>query len=262
VSLRERAEAASKAGFTGLSLFVSDYRDARTSGASDAELRRMLSDLGLRIADVDPLLDWIPGKAPVHDPPQEDTAFAAAGEDEFYGVADANAACFTDEPLQTSAIADAFAALCARAARHDLLVHLEFMPFGPIASLEKALAVVEAAGAPNGGVMLDTWHWMRTGADLDALRAAPGERILGLQINDAPTEPAADLVEETLAARLLPGEGECGVEGVLRTLRRAGCAAPVEVEVFSSALAALPMREAAQRSGDAARRVLARAAHG
>ena len=80
-----------------------------------------------------------------------------------------------------------------------------------------------------------------------------------MQINDAPAEPAGDLIAETLSGRLLPGEGAIPLGRWLRWLDAIGARAPIGVEVFSSALDALPPVEVGRRCGDAARAVLAAA---
>jgi len=258
--LVERIEAAAAAGFAGLSLFPTDYQRAREAGHSDAELRARLSDHGLAIAEVDPLLAWLPGEPADLGVTEDGRAFLGHGEDVFYAIADAlgarsiNAALADPRGVELARIRDAFAALCERAAAHGLLVTLEFLPWTPIGDAATAARV--AAGVANGGVMLDAWHRLRSGAPIAAIDAA---RVLGVQLCDAPAAAEADLVDETLHRRLLPGEGAAEIPALLRRLEAGGCTAPLGVEVFSDALAALPVREAARRCGEAARRCLAAA---
>ncbi len=264
-SFAERLTAAAEAGFSGISLFLSDYQAARASGLSDADMRARLADHGLEIAELDPLMSWIPGTDLGSEANQQGTAFFQHTEAEFYAVADAlgarslNAVAFTDAPLSPSQLAEAFAGLCDRAAEHGLLVHLEFLPWTQIPDVFAALAIVELANRPNGGLTLDSWHHFRSGVGNPRLRSVPGERILSVQINDAPAEPEPDPVQETTHRRLLPGEGAIDLVEIVRILDALAAPAPLGVEVFSDALAALPPVEAARRAGDAARAVLARA---
>lgn len=259
--LFERIDAAAAAGFAGLSLFPADYRRAREAGHPDAELRARLADAGLAIAEIDPLLTWLPeaGGAGVRD---EGRDFLAASEDEFYAIADAlgaravNAALADPRGADESLVADAFAALCERAAAHGLLVTLEFLPWTPIGDAAAAARIARKAGRTNGGVMLDAWHRLRSGAPIAAIDSAC---VLGVQLCDAPAAAEPDPIDETLHRRLLPGEGAADVVALLRHLEAGGCTAPLGVEVFSDALAALPVREIAQRCATAARRCLAAA---
>jgi sugar phosphate isomerase/epimerase len=260
--LVERARAAAEAGFAGLSLFVDDHRRARESGLSDAELRRVLADCGLAVAEIDPLLTWLPGPASGRGVVEGARALLSHAEDDFYRVADAlgarsiNAAFADPGEVELDAVADAFAKLCDRAAAHGLLVHLEFLPWTRIGDVTTAARIVERAGRANGGVMLDAWHHFRSGSPDSAIPAA---RVLGIQLCDAPARPEADPIAETLHRRLVPGEGDADLVGLLRHLAAGGCTAPIGLEVFSDQLAALPLREVARRLAAAARGILAAA---
>ena len=257
----ERAAAAAEAGFAALSLFPQDYRRARESGLGDAELRAILRDHDLAVAEIDPLLSWVTGDAAGAGLNERGRAFLASGEDEFYAIADAlgarsiNAALADPGPVDLERVADAFGALCDRAAAHELLVTLEFLPWTRIRDAATAASLVERAGRANGGVMLDAWHHFRSGAPHASIPAA---RVFGIQLSDAPAEAEPNPVDETLHRRLLPGEGAADLAGLLRHLAAGGCRAPIGVEVFSDALAAQPLREVARRTAAAARSVLPR----
>lgn len=256
-SLRERVDAAVAGGFRGLSLFASDYRRARKDGLSDADIRTLLADNALEIAELDPLITWLPGAVggiPLFD----------ASEDEFYAIRDAigarsiNAIVFTPDPVPEAALADSFAALCERGAAHGMLVHLEFMPWTQVATALDAWDVVREAGHENGGIMLDTWHHFRGGlSDTELAEKVPTERIFAVQLDDAPTEAEEDIVSETLNRRRLPGEGDIDLPAILRMLREGGSPAPLGVEVFSEELFALDPSDVATRCGDATRAALA-----
>ena len=110
-------------------------------------------------------------------------------------------------------------------------------------------------------MLVDTWHGARSDTTLADLTAIPGDRVLGVQLSDAAAEPAYEAItEETMRARLLPGDGVGHVIEFVRTLDRIGCQAPI-VEVFSDELAAMDPSEAARRVADATRRRLSEAAH-
>jgi len=259
-SLQERIVAAAQAGFAAISLFPHDYQRARASGLSDADLRGLLRDHDIRIAEIDPLLSWMPGDSAGAGMSDEGRAFLATGEDEFFAIADAlgarsiNAALADPRPVELDAVADAFGALCDRAAVHDLLVTLEFLPWTTIRDAAAAASVAVRAGRANGGVMLDAWHHFRSGA---ATASIPAAQVLGIQINDAPVQAEADPIDETLHRRLAPGDGEIDLVELLRHLVAGGCTAPIGVEVFSDAWAAAPLRDTTQCMADAARRILA-----
>ena len=119
-----------------------------------------------------------------------------------------------------------------------------------------ALRIVELAGAPNGGINVDAWHFARTGESLDALAGVPGEVVFSVQLDDGPAEAEPDLVHATLHDRRLPGEGEFDLRGLIEVLARIGTAAPLGIEVFSDDLHALGPVEAASRAGQSMRKLL------
>ncbi len=263
VPFAERLAAASNAGFAAVSLWGRDYRAARAEGLTDQDLRSMLDDHGLVVAEVDPAWWWPPGAADIRIDPRHDTEEVFRfGEDELFAVADAvnarscNAVDIFGGSWDIDAAAEAFAGLCQRAAEHGLLIHLEWLPWSKIADLATALEIVQLAAAPNGGLNVDAWHLVRSGTQLDELAGVPGDLILGIQLNDGPAAAEENLVEATLRHRLLPGDGEFDLTGLIRTLAATGTTAPLGVEVFNDDLQAHPAAEAALLAGQSTRRVL------
>jgi sugar phosphate isomerase/epimerase len=260
VPLVERIAAAAAAGFTALSLWPEDYQRARATGLTDADLRAMLADHGLAIAELDCLGRWLP--AGPSDPPLfgHDAEVLLPIADAV-GARSLNALELYGRRVPVEVAAEAFAGLCDRAAEHGLLVHLEFLPWSGIPDITAAWEIVRLAGRANGGLMLDAWHHIRSRQGLDAVAAVPADRILGLQLADAPAAPDGHILDETMRRRRLPGEGDGDLAALVQLLDRGGCTAPVGVEVFSDALAALPAAEAARRAHDTARAVVASVRH-
>jgi sugar phosphate isomerase/epimerase len=265
---RERLAAASSAGFTGVSMWARDYTAARADGLSDADMRAQLGEHGLAIAEIDPAWWWTPGDVDVASLIAIDTMDVFRyGENEMFAIADAlgarsiNAADVLGGSWSIDDAAEAFAGLCDRAADHGLLVHLEFLPWSRIPDIATAWEVVRGADRVNGGVAIDAWHWFRsnTPSDLSTLRTIPGAKVLGIQLDDAPAEPEANLMSATLHQRLLPGAGAIDLAALLGVLHEIGAVAPVGVEVFSDELHELGPIEAAKRAADATRAVLAHA---
>jgi sugar phosphate isomerase/epimerase len=263
VPFAERLSAASGAGFSAVSMWGRDYAAARAEGLSDADLRAMLADHGLVVAELDPAWWWLPGATEVHIAPETDGEDVFRfGERELFAMADAlgarsvNAVDVFGGPWDVDDAAEAFAGLCGRAAEHDLLVHIEWLPWSKIPDLDTAVAIAQSAGRPNGGINVDAWHFVRSGTGLEDLRRVPGQLILGVQLDDGPLEAEPDLIQATLHGRALPGEGEFDLPGIVRALADTGTMAPIGVEVFSDALNQLPAEEAARRAATSTRRIL------
>jgi len=259
----DRVDAAAAGGFAAISMWGRDYWGARREGHSDADIRARLADHGLTIAELDPAWWWTPGTFDAKSLVAiDDMEVFCYGEEEMFAIADAvdarsiNAVDVLGGRWGVDDAAEALAGLCDRAAEHDLLVHMEFLPWSRIADIAITWEIVRRADRPNAGVAVDAWHWFRGSPDLDVLRSIPGEKIIAIQLDDGPAAPEANLMAATLHDRLLPGEGEMDLATLLAALRDAGAVAPIGVEVFSDGLHALGSREAARRAGDAARRLL------
>jgi sugar phosphate isomerase/epimerase len=241
-----------------------DYWGARREGHTDVDLRARLADHGLAVAELDPAWWWTPVTFDAASLVSiDDMEVFCYGEEELFAIADAvgarsiNAVDVLGGRWGIDEAAEALAGLCDRAAEHGLLVHVEFLPWSRIADVATAWEIVRGADRPNAGIAVDAWHWFRGTPDEAVLRSIPGNQITGIQLDDAPAEPEANLMTATLHDRLLPGEGQLDLESLVATLRDTGAVAPIGVEVFSDALHALGPTVAARRAGDAARRVLA-----
>jgi sugar phosphate isomerase/epimerase len=259
----ERLAAAAAGQFKGISLWGRDYELARSEGLTDLDMRTMLADAGLSVAELDPAWWWPPGAGDIRLPELDDQNIFGFRETEMFAIADAlgarslNAVDAFGGRFTRDEVTDAFAQLCIRAAEHGLLVQLEFLPWSKIPDLRAAWEIVRNADQPNGGITIDAWHYFRSESDDGLLDAIPGSQILGIQLCDAPLEPDPDPVRSTLHERLLPGDGELDLGSLVASLRRIGCRAPIGIEVFSDALHELLPVEIAQRAGAALRGVLA-----
>jgi len=250
-----------------------DYRSARDSGLSDADMRHLLADNGLEVAEVDLAWWWLPGADAVRVPPEMDQHdLFGFGESELFALADAigarslNAVDVFGGRWGVDDATESFSRLCGRAAEHGLLVHLEFLPWSKIPDLATAWKIVREADRPNGGLAIDSWHFLfgsGPGHDdgrqrIGTLAAIPGDRILSVQLSDAPESIDGDPAEASLHDRLLPGDGVLDLEGLVDCMRQGAVEAPVGVEVFSDVLHRLDPSEAGRRAGAAARGILDR----
>ncbi|HWV13529.1 MAG TPA: TIM barrel protein, partial [Sphingobium sp.] len=140
-----------------------------------------------------------------------------------------------------------------------LKVHIELLPFGGIPDLTSAWAIVQAAGRPNGGLTIDSWHFFRSGSSFEQLAQIPGSRIHTIQINDAPAQAEPDLLHETMNARLIPGQGSFDLTRFIRALDQTGTDAPFSVEIFSAQTRTAPMAEAIRSWAPAAHDIIRKA---
>jgi sugar phosphate isomerase/epimerase len=113
------------------------------------------------------------------------------------------------EFLEQQQRVELFAGLCEEAASRGLRVGVECMKYRDVRSVAEALALLEAAGHPHAGIILDPLHLHRAGTTAVQLAGLPPERISWAQLCDAsPADPALDdLPAEARGGRLHPGHG-------------------------------------------------------
>jgi sugar phosphate isomerase/epimerase len=240
------------------------YHRCRATGTSDATLRRLLNDRGVRVHAIDPLIGVLPGTPRPQDVPAENRAYFEITEDDCYRAAAAleaqtiNLAHFGGGAVPEQAFIDCLGPLASRARSHGVRLTLEFLPESAIPDLAAALRIVQGVGADNLGVMFDTWHFARTGGTVAQLAQVPGRLIGAVQISDR-REPAPGTTYAPMSGRLLPGEGELPLVELLRVLMARAAPATVGVEVFSDELQGLPAAEVARRVAASTARVFAQA---
>jgi sugar phosphate isomerase/epimerase len=245
--LEERVAVAAAAGYDMVSIGPPDVERAQVAGIAPRELGRRIRDSGLEIV-MDPVMHWYGGV------PRATSRFARFSFEESMAMCETVGVNAVSVIGQTSSDVDAagmathFAALCDRAAGFGAVVQLEFIPMTEIADLATAWAIVRAADRPNGGVLVDTWHFFRGNPDLALLASIPGDRIFSVQVDDAGPVGNDDLWQDT-RHRLLPGDGQFDLDAVLGVLSRTGGLSYVGPEVLSPTLEAMPMLDAATLAG-------------
>lgn len=139
------------------------------------------------------------------------------------------------------------AEVAKRAAARGIRIAIEFIPVSRIRTAADALRIAEATGCDNVGILVDALHLYRSGDTPQALAAIPRERIFAVQICDGKLEspPFAELANEMRTGRLLPGDGEFDIDGLLDALP---ADIEVEIEAPSASLAHLPPVEKARRA--------------
>lgn len=262
----DQLRAAVAGGFEVLPIGPLTWRGLRDSGLSSADIVAMAADQGIRLGHYDGFTDWAPERFAADLPEPAKAVFDVSAEQclEICDQLGLDAICATGAfrpgawPL--SALVDGFAAFCEKAAAANIRVDLEFIPLWGIPSLALAFDIVRGAGAANGGILFDTWHFFRGDADLALLERIPPGVIRTLQLADGAARPRGEsLFEDCLRYRQLPGEGDLDIGRVLRILAAKGGVTSIGPEIFSDELDRLEPTRAGQQTASACARVLRRA---
>jgi len=233
---RETVAAAASSGHGGISMTVRFLmRAVVKENISFAEMPEILQAHGVRAAAVETGSDWLPGTDPgarAEAPPLAELVTLAQ---------QLNAPVLTvlsgvRKLPPTREVARAFAEICRAGADAGLAVAIEPVAFMALRDTGLALEVIERADQPNGGLVLDSWHHARSGSRDADLARIPRDRIMAIQLVDAPANGAGDIRQECFFGRLLPGDGDLDLTGFLNRLQGRGQGVPTGVETWSEAL--------------------------
>lgn len=133
-------------------------------------------------------------------------------------------------------LADKLAALSALGAEFGLRTVLEFFPWTTVPDLTTAMRVIDRAGDPGIGVLVDSLHFDRTGAPWEELQAVPSSRLPFCHLADAELCSSRDtdaLIFVARENRLPPGEGAIDLTRFFEFLP---AKIPVSVEVPNARL--------------------------
>ena len=247
---RVQAAAAAAAGFDSVTIWPNIWRHARRRDSLTlADMRAILDDSGLTLTDVDGCFDWVP----VSSEPERigGPLRRRVDREEHFEVCVALggttvvAVHLTDAGLDLGRDVEGFAALCDDAASRGLRVALEFFPFSNVPDLRTAWRIVSEAGRPNGGLVVDLGHHVRSGRDDELLARIPSDRIYTVQLADGPADAPADLAHEAMYHRMMPGTGEFGVTAFVSMLDAMGVRAPCGPELYARSFDERPAREVA-----------------
>ena len=162
-----------------------------------------------------------------------------------------------DDP-ELERLAENYAALCDLAGPFDLTVDLEFIPYSQVPDLATALRVLTRVDRLNAGVVIDALHVDRSGTRIADLSTIDPRWLHYLQLCDAPaTRPVGTtaLIHEARSERLLPGEGQLDLAGILQALP---ADLPISLEVPREAASrTIPPEERARQALQATLAVLA-----
>lgn len=221
--LETKLHAAFSAGFRAVGLI---WDEMLTAGESATEEVRLS---GLLVSGIGALSGWM-------DEDRAARGIALARAEQAFELA-ANLGCSVViawpgvEPLEPVAAAGRFRELCHLARPYAVNVGLECVGYArQIGTVSAAWEIVEMAETPNGGLVIDTFHFHRGGSDLEMLAPLPSEKILLVQLSDCLDLPRYELANRH---RLYPGSGVLPLEPLLAVLREKGYSGYYSLELLN-----------------------------
>ena len=229
--LREKIQAIARAGFDGVEIFENDFI---AFDHSPREVGRMVREAGLVVTLFQPFRDFEGLPEP----------FRAKAFDRAERKFDVMQEIGTDLILVCSNVSihaqggiDRAAAdlhdLGERAARRGLRIGFEALAWGRFVNDHRdAWEIVRRADHPAVGLILDSFHTLSRGIETGSIRSIPKERIMLVQLADAPTLQL-DLLSWSRHFRTMPGQGDLPVGAFMEAVRATGYDGFVSLEIFN-----------------------------
>jgi len=161
-----------------------------------------------------------------------------------------------NDPEQSRLI-DHFAQFCELSKQFGLSCDLEFMPWTNVKNLAQTEYIVNQSGQENAAILIDALHFDRSDSTIQQVKALDPKRLNYVQLCDGFTEydPSDEgLIQIARSNRLVPGQGEIDLVGLIRAL-------PKEImlaaEVPNLVLAGRPALERAEINLQAMKQLVA-----
>ncbi|MFJ2418372.1 sugar phosphate isomerase/epimerase family protein [Streptomyces brevispora] len=258
-TLEERLAALAENNCVSMGMGVEELETLLSEYSAD-KLRGLLSEYAVRLHELEVHFGWNAG--PEESGPALETETRLFELAELAGIPSVKSCAVyppgVEMPL-TEVLAERFGAMCDRAAARGLNISLEAMAVMPGFTYQVASDIVVAADRPNAGLLIDMWHLFRDPTGIGSLDQLTGAQIAAVEFADAPSTPSPDVMNEVLSGRLLPGEGDFDITGLLHTLDAKGVDLTPSVEVLSADLRDLPLSENIARTAAAVRASLEKA---
>jgi len=240
--LEDKFRVASEAGYSGIDLMYTDLEKFVGKGHEVGDVVSLTKKYKLTISHLGFLADWqfengIPLVCKLDR--DEDDAEAKSMEQTRKFFKDCSAIgcrCAFAIPAinKVGSIDEAiknYGKLCDIGAQEGINVAFEFVGFAcQMKDLKIAWKIVKESNRPNGGILLDTFHFYRGASRMEDLKNIPKDKILIVHVNDAKEKNREGLTD---LDRIMPGQGIIPLRDILSVLKHKGYEGYLSVEIFN-----------------------------
>jgi len=239
---KDRVQAAARAGFKGIGIWHTDLEHI-LQFRTLKEMSRILEDNGIKHVELEFLNDWfLDGVRKAESDSRRKRLFEAS---EALHAKHIKVGDFYSSKCPLPQVIEAFADLCKAAENYGATIGFEIMGAAVINNLKDAITMVEAAGARNGGLIIDIYQVSNLGMTYEEISRIPLKYLINVELNDGtlPGSPNHDP-----SNRRFCGEGEYDIKGLINCVKKIGYAGPWGVEVIAEKIATLPLKEVSTKA--------------
>src|SRR6266581_8833402 len=234
LGLAKEIEVAAKAGYDAIEPWVDAIQKHVESGGTVADLKKQIGDSGLTVESAIGFPEWI----------VEDDARRAKGMErakrEMDLAAQIGGKRFAAPPsgatefpkLDLMKAVERYRALLEAGDQAGVAPQLELWGFSKnLNRLGECICVAMETGHRNACVLADVFHLHKGGSDLHGIRLLGANAIQVLHMNDFPSEPAREKIDDSY--RVYPGDGTAPLTDILRILHETGGQKVLSLELFN-----------------------------
>jgi sugar phosphate isomerase/epimerase len=230
--LRDRAEACGRVGFKGMGFWHADVEHILET-YSTSEMKQILDDNGIEHVELEFIMEWFTDGERRKAADQIRNLLLSTAE--AVGARHIKIGDLSGDTAPMDRLIEEYSRLCEEGANHGTNIIFELIPGMVAGTLEEAMTMIEGANQDNGGLMLDMWHFHTLKIPNSTTAALPLKYLKGVELNDGPAE-FTNWDDEVVNRRLLCGEGEFDIKGLIQAVQNAGYNGPYGVEVLNQAM--------------------------
>ena len=242
----EAVAVAAKAGYAAVELWVGEIEDHVKAGGTAKELGKIVADAGLVVPNAIGFAEWV-----VADPARRKKGLDQAKRDfevvrqlgcTQLAAPPAGATGGTsrrDDPAASDPVIDLRAAADRYRVLLDLGLSMGVTPLVEVWGFSKTLSrlgetwqVAADCGRAGGRLLPDVYHLYKGGSDFAGLKLLSAAAVGIFHVNDYPAIARGPIAD---ADRVFPGDGVAPLGEVFATLRAAGYAGYLSLELFNPA---------------------------
>jgi sugar phosphate isomerase/epimerase len=231
--LLDKIRIAAAAGYQAIEPWNDEITEYLNQGGTLPDLKKVLSDAGLKVPSVIALHGWITAEG--H---EKAKVFAECRRRMDQAAALGSPYIVASPPREVVDLKHAagrFAELLALGRSAGVTPTMEFLGFADgVKTVAAARAIAEGSGVPGTTIVADVFHMIRGGGSIDDLLTLEGKELAHFHINDVPAVP--DPLTQTDADRVMMGEGIANLPRVIANLRAIGYRGPISLELFNRTL--------------------------
>jgi sugar phosphate isomerase/epimerase len=238
-------EVAAHAGYGAVEPWVGTIRQYQKGGATLADLKKRIDDLGLKIVGGVGFARWMSDEEGQRKQALEQMKGDMDLLAQIGGTGIAAPAAGVRKAIDLRVAAERYRALLEIGDAAGVTPQLEI--WGPSPALSRpsqAVTIAMESGHPRASLLLDIYHIYKGGSSFAGLRMLGPMAMQVFHVNDYPADPPRETIRDS--DRVYLGDGVAPSNEILRTLRDIGFRGWLSLELFNREYYKLPAIEVAK----------------